>query len=89
LRSTSYTRSWVTGETHLKETANVYEIKVFGKLEACELYAMSKAKQKNVRKIWTGSCNVPGERLYFNITLITDESFGDTKFWALIVDDCT
>jgi hypothetical protein len=39
------------GETHLIKTMNAYEIKVFGKLEACESYAISKSKQKKTNKV--------------------------------------
>jgi hypothetical protein len=35
---------WHCGKTHLKAAANAYGIKVFGKLEACESYVISKAK---------------------------------------------
>jgi hypothetical protein len=49
-------------EAHLKATTNDYGIKVFRKLEVYESCAISKAKQKNPNKVWTGSSNVPGER---------------------------
>jgi hypothetical protein len=48
-----------------------------------------RARQKNVNKNWLGSSNLPGERLYVNISLIKERSFGGAKFWALIVDDYT
>jgi hypothetical protein len=64
------------GETHLKATANSYGIKVFGKLEACESCAISKAKQKNTNNVLTGSSNVPGERHYVDISSINDDSIG-------------
>jgi hypothetical protein len=32
---------------------------------------------------------VPGERLYIYISSIKERGFKRTKFWALIVDDCT
>jgi hypothetical protein len=51
------------GETHLKATDNAYGIKVFGKLEAFQSYARSKAKQKETNMIRIGSRKVPGERL--------------------------
>jgi hypothetical protein len=34
-----------------------------------------------------GSKN-PGDRLYIEISSTKDESFGGSKFWALIIDDC-
>jgi flagellar biosynthesis GTPase FlhF len=51
------------GENYLKATANAYEVKLLGKIEACESCALSKAKQKKTNKIWNGSSNIPGERL--------------------------
>jgi hypothetical protein len=42
-----------------------------------------------VNKNWLGSSNSPGERLYVDISSIKERSFGEVKFWALIVDDYT
>jgi hypothetical protein len=39
-----------SGENHLKASASAYGIKVFGKLEACESYATSKAQQTKTNK---------------------------------------
>jgi hypothetical protein len=75
------------GENHLKATANDYGSKVFGKLETYEPCDISKVKKKKTNKVWTGSSNVPGERLYLDISSIKDESFGGAKFWNLIVND--
>jgi hypothetical protein len=38
---------------------------------------------------WSGSSNVPGERLYIGKTSIKEMSFEGAKLWALIVDDYT
>jgi predicted sulfurtransferase len=48
----------------------------------------SKEKEKKTKKVWTGSSNVLVERLYVNISLKNDESFGGTNFWSLISDHC-
>jgi hypothetical protein len=40
-------------------------------------------------KQWLGSSNLPGERLYIDISSIKERSIGGEKFWALIVDDYT
>jgi hypothetical protein len=40
-----------------------------------------------VNKNWLGSSNLPGERLYVDISSIKERSFGRAKFWALIVDN--
>jgi hypothetical protein len=44
---------------------------------------------ENVNKNWLGSSNLPGERLYVDISLMKERSIGGSKFWALIVDDYT
>jgi hypothetical protein len=36
---------------------------------------------------WLGSSNLPGERLYVNISSIKERRIGGAKFWTLIVDD--
>jgi hypothetical protein len=40
-----------------------------------------------VKKNWLGLNNVPGERLYTDISSIKESSFVGENFWALIVDD--
>jgi hypothetical protein len=42
-----------------------------------------------VNKNWLGSSNLPGERLYVDISLIKERSIGGAKVWALIVNDYT
>jgi hypothetical protein len=42
---------------------------------------------KNVDKNWLGSSNVPGKRLYIDISAIKESIFGRAKFWSLVVDD--
>jgi transposase InsO family protein len=42
-----------------------------------------------VNKNWLGSSNLPGERLYMDISSIKERSIGGAKFWALIVNDYT
>ena len=73
----------------LKNTIKMYGLKYSGEFKTCEECAVAKARQKNVNKSWLGSSNIPGERLYIDISSIKERSFGGAKFWALIVDDCT
>jgi Reverse transcriptase (RNA-dependent DNA polymerase) len=73
----------------LKNTVKMHGLKYSGEFKTCEECAVAKARQKNVNKSWSGSSNVPGERLYIDISSIKERSFGGAKFWALIVDDCT
>jgi hypothetical protein len=42
-----------------------------------------------VNKNWLASSNMPGERLYVDISSIKERSIGGANFWALIVDDFT
>jgi hypothetical protein len=51
--------------------------------------AISKARQKNIKKEWKESSQIPGERLQINICSIKNSSYGKSKFWALVVDDYT
>jgi hypothetical protein len=70
----------------LKKTANIHGFKLIGEFKTCEDCAISKARQKNVAKEWKGGSQIPGERLYINISSIR---FGGSKFWVLIVDNYT
>jgi hypothetical protein len=45
------------------------------------------AKQKSVNKVWLGGYNIPGERIYINISSSKERSFGGAKFWALVNDE--
>jgi hypothetical protein len=67
----------------------MYGFNSSGNFETCERRAIAMVRQKNVNKNWLGSSNVPGERLYIDISSIKERSFGGAKFWDLIVDDCT
>ena len=77
------------GEEALRATANHYNWTLSGKFEVCQECAIAKARQKNTNKEWKGGSQNPGERLYIDISSIATESFGGSKFWTLIVDDCT
>jgi len=48
---------------------------------------MAKQKQKSVNKVWLGGSNIPGERIYINISSIKERSFEGAKFWALVLDE--
>jgi transposase InsO family protein len=73
----------------LKKTAQIFGLKLKGDFEVCSDCAIAKARQKNVGKDWKGGSQVPGERVYLDISFIKDESYGDSRFWALLVDDYT
>jgi hypothetical protein len=75
------------GQEILNKTIKMYGFKSSGCFDTCEQCAIAKARQKNFNKQWLGSSNLPGERLYVDISSIKERSFGGAKFWALIVDD--
>jgi hypothetical protein len=75
------------GQEIINNTVKMYGFKSSGNFDTCEKCSIAKAWQKNVNKNWLGSCNLPGERLYVDISSIKERSFGGAKFWALIVDD--
>jgi hypothetical protein len=77
------------GQEILNKTNKIYGFKSSGSFDTCEQCAIAKARQKNVDKNWLCSSNLPGKRLYVDISSIKERSFGGAKFWALIVDDYT
>jgi hypothetical protein len=77
------------GQEILNKTIKMYGFKSSGSFDSREQCAIAKERQKNVNKNWLGSSNLPGERLYVDISSIKERSFCGAKFWALIVDDYT
>jgi hypothetical protein len=77
------------GADRLQKTAHIHGIRWKGNVEVCEDCAIAKARQKNVNKEWKGESQIPGERLYMDISSVRDLSLGGSKFWDLVVDKCT
>ena len=77
------------GLDRLQKTAKIHGLKLKGDFEVCKDCAVAKARQKNVNKVWKVGSQIPGERLYLDISSIKEKSFGGAKFWVLIVDDYT
>ena len=77
------------GSDRLEKTAKIHGFNLIGDFKTCEECAIAKARQKNVKKEWKGGSQVPGERLYIDISSIKSPSYGGSKFWVLIVDDYT
>jgi hypothetical protein len=77
------------GVDRLKKTAQVHGLKLKGDFKVCKDCAIAKARQKNINKDWKGGSQVPGDRFYLDIISIRDESYGGSRFWVLLVDDCT
>jgi hypothetical protein len=70
------------------ETAKYYNINLLGEMEVCEACALAKTRQKNT-KVTDNVSEIPGERLFIDISSMKKKSYGGAKFWCLLVDDCT
>jgi hypothetical protein len=77
------------GVDRLKKTANIHGLKLKGEFKICEDFALDKERQRNVNKNWKGRSQLPGERVYLDISSIKGERYGGSCFWALVLDDHT
>ena len=75
------------GEATARMTGKAHGYDVVGIFKPCEACSVGKARQKSINKEWKGGSVTAGERLYVYIRSITGESYGESKFWALVVDD--
>ena len=77
-------------EDAMKATAKFYGWKLTGTLEACEDCQMSNAQQKKVSKTTETKSEVPGERLFVDMSSVSKhKSLGGAKVWLAAVDDAT
>jgi len=59
-------------------------------MEACEDYQMSNVQQKKVRKTADTESAVPGERVFIDMSSVSQHtSLGGAKVWLCSVDDAT
>jgi hypothetical protein len=58
------------GSDRLEKTAKIHGFKLIGEFNTCGECAISKARQKKVKKEWKGGSQIPGERLYIDISSI-------------------
>ncbi len=77
------------GEYASRLTANFYNWKIQGKLSRCESCGLSKSRQSPIPKKAIPRSNIPGERLFIDISSIKSKSLGGSKFWLLVIDDAT
>jgi len=68
------------GSDRLQKTAKIHNLRLSGEFETCKECAIAKARQKNVNKEWKGGSQIPGERVYLDISSIKDVSYGGSKF---------
>ena len=53
----------------------------------CISCAIGKAKQRRVSKTTESKAIKVGERLFIDISLVNLESYGGSRYWAIVVDD--
>jgi hypothetical protein len=70
-----------------KRTVEYYGIKCVGDIGTCADCALAKIKQKHVPKSTTSRGDLPGYRLFVDISSSMDSSFGGSMYWVLIMDD--
>jgi len=63
------------------------ELQITGKFEKCENCAVSKIRQKNIRKSPREKSKIPGHRLYVNTSGKLMISAGGSKYWLLVADE--
>ena len=70
-----------------KATAAKLELKGTGEMSKCEHYDIGKMRKQNISKKPLARADIPGERVYMDISSIKYRSAGGSKFWVLFVDD--
>ena len=77
-------------EQAMRNTANYYNWKLTGTLEACEDCQLSNAQQKGVSKTTEDKMKHPGERVFIDCSSVTEHmSLGGATRWLGIADDAT
>ena len=77
------------GEEVTKLMGNYMKLKIKGKMENFENYAIRKMRQKNLEKVPKEKSTKLGYHMYIDITLSRHISAGGSKFWFLAVDKAT
>ena len=77
-------------EDAMKATAKQYGWKLTGTFEACEDCQMSNAQQKKISKTTETKSEIPGERIFADMSSVSEHaSLGGAKVWLAVVDDAT
>jgi hypothetical protein len=76
-------------EDVLRATAKERGWKITGTFETCRECKEANAQQKGVSKTTATKSDIPGERLFIDITSVKHKSLGGKQFWLVIVDDAT
>ena len=70
-------------------SARKYGYVLYGGYEPCHHCLKAKVRQKNISKVPRERRKRKGELTFWDISSTRYKSVGGTKFWNLIVDDCT
>ena len=74
---------------YLQDTAKCYGIELCGAIPNCVRCSIKKIRQKNIPKENANKSTIPGDRMYLDISSMTQVSSGGNKHWALTVDEAT
>jgi hypothetical protein len=77
------------GEEALQWTAEAYNWTLTGKLEPCAHCKVVNAKQMDIQKTTETKSEMPGERVFLDISCAHHKTMGGSKFWLMMVDDAT
>ena len=80
------------GHPHIqavRATAKNMGIELTGKFQECEDCALAKARRLEIPKETMTKTEKPGEHLAIDISSIRNASYGNSKYWLLIVDYAT
>jgi hypothetical protein len=76
-------------EDSLRIMADYYGLKLRGQFHTCFECSLAKIRQRNVGKTTEKTSEIPGERLMVDISSVRSPSLGGSKFWIMVLDDCT
>jgi hypothetical protein len=76
-------------EDSLRNMAEYYGLKLRGKFNTCFECSLAKMRQRNVGKTTKKTSKIPCEQLMVDISSVQSPSFGGSKFWIMVLDDCT
>ena len=76
-----------TANAYLQDTAKYYGIELSGTIPNCVSCSIENIRQKNIPKENTNKSTISGDRMYLDISPMTQASSGGNKHWALIVDE--
>jgi len=73
----------------MRKTAKFYGWELKNSFETCESCALAKSRQKDTNKEKKAQSEMPGKRLFIDISHVKSRSFGGLQYWLLTVDDAT